>query len=234
MWLAQTPPTCQKPAMSRPIIFDFDGTIVDSEPLSNKGLAETLSELGFATTYDEAVATYVGLRMADCIRKIEHVHGRKLPDDFAERCRARIGALIDEHLQPVPGAADFVRGRAREKIAIASSSRVKSIEHSLARVGLTGVFDDRIFSAADLERGKPHPDVFLTAAQALAAAPLDCFVIEDSVLGVEGAVAAGMTVIGLTAGAHCGPDHAELLRAAGAHTIAHSYDDVAAYVARFS
>lgn len=220
--------------MPRPIIFDFDGTIVDSEPHANKGLAETLTELGFPTTYDEAVATYIGLRMADCVRKIEHVHGRKPPDDFADRCRARVGALIDKHLQPIPGAAAFVRTRARERIAIASSSRVKSIEHSLARVGLTGVFDGRIFSAADLDRGKPHPVVFLTAAQALAAEPRNCFVVEDGVLGVEGAVAAGMTVIGLTAGAHCGPDHAELLRAAGAHTIAHSYDDVAAYVARFS
>ena len=139
--------------MPRPIIFDFDGTIVDSEPLANQGLAHTLTELGFSTTYDEAVRTYIGLRLTDCIRKAESVHGRKLPDTFAELCRARIRGLIDAHLQPVPGAMAFVRERALHPIAIASSSRVVSIEHGLARVGLAGIFDRRIYSAADIERG---------------------------------------------------------------------------------
>lgn len=218
--------------MPRPIIFDFDGTLVDSEPLANKGLAETLTHLGFHTTYEEAVALYVGLRMVDCKRKIEQIHGRELPDNFAETCRARVGALIDEHLQPVPGAAAFVRTRAHDPIAIASSSRVSGIERSLARVGLGGVFDGRIFSAADIERGKPHPDIFLMAAQGLAAEPHSCIAIEDSILGVRSAVAAGMTVVGLTAGSHCGDGHADRLRLEGAHTIAQSYDDVAAYISR--
>lgn len=218
--------------MPRPIIFDFDGTIVDSEPHANKGLAETLSELGFPTTYDEAVATYIGLRLTDCIAKAEHVHGRKLPDDFASLCRARVGALIDEHLQPVPGAIAFVRDRVHDPIAIASSSRVVSIERSLARVGLQSIFDGRIYSAADIERGKPHPDIFLKAAGGIAANPRDCIVIEDGVLGVQAAVAAGMTVIGLTAGAHCGPAHGETLRDAGAHVMARSYGEVESYIAR--
>jgi HAD superfamily hydrolase (TIGR01509 family) len=220
------------PRMPRPIIFDFDGTIVDSEPLANQGLAEVLTEHGFPTTYDEALATYVGLRMVDCLSKIERVHGRKAPDNFADLCRARVGELIDKHLQPVPGAVPFVRARAEGTIAIASSSRVVSIERSLARVGLTGVFDGRIFSAADLERGKPHPHIFLAAAEALGASPSDCIAIEDSVLGVRSAVAAGMTVIGLTAGTHCGPAHWRTLSDAGAHKTAKSYDEVASYVGR--
>jgi len=218
--------------MSRPIIFDFDGTIVDSEPHANKGLAEVLTDLGFPTTYDESVATYIGFRMVDCIRTAEQIHRRKLPDDFADLCRARVGALIDQHLQPVPGAVAFVRAQTRASIAIASSSRVKGIERSLERVGLSGVFDGRIFSAADIERGKPQPDIFLKAAEGLAAEPQNCIVIEDGVLGVRGAVAAGMTVIGLTAAAHCGPDHGHALTHAGAHTVSTSYDEVASYVAR--
>lgn len=217
--------------MHRPIIFDFDGTVVDSEPLANRGLAEVLTELGFPTTFDEALTTYVGLRMVDCVERIAQVHGRRPPGAFADLCRARITYLIERHLQPVPGAIPFVRARAENRIAIASSSRVVSIERGLARVGLTGIFDGRIFSAADIERGKPHPDIFLTAAQGLAAHPSECIAIEDSVLGVRSAVAAGMTVIGLTAGGHCGPTHWQSLVEAGAHTTADSYDQVASYIA---
>lgn len=218
--------------MPRPIIFDFDGTIVDSEPLANRGLAEVLTELGFPTTYDEALSTYVGLRMIDCVGKIERVHGRKPPDDFADICRARVGALIDKHLKPVPGVVPFIRAHAHKKIAIASSSRAVSIERGLARVGLNGVFDGRIFSAADLERGKPHPDIYLIAADALASHPSACIAIEDSPLGVQSAAAAGMTVIGITAGGHCSPTHWQSLVHAGAHATATSYEDVAAYIAR--
>jgi HAD superfamily hydrolase (TIGR01509 family) len=218
--------------MPKPIIFDFDGTIVDSEPLANQGLAEVLTALGFPTTYDDAVATYVGLRMVDCIAKIEQVHGRKPPPDFAGICRARVGALIEQQLQPVAGAIPFIRAQAHERLAIASSSRAVSIERGLARVGLSGIFDGRIFSAADLDRGKPHPDIYLMAAQGLAAAPSVCIAIEDSVLGVQSAAAAGMTVIGLTAASHCGPGHAERLAAAGTHTIARTYAEVATFIDR--
>ncbi|MFM9865246.1 MAG: HAD family hydrolase [Micropepsaceae bacterium] len=218
--------------MPRPIIFDFDGTIVDSEPMANQGLAECLSDLGFPTTYDEAVATYIGLRLTDCIAKAERIHGRKLPEDFASICRARVGALIDQHLQPVPGAMTFIRDRVHDPIAIASSSRVVSIERSLARVGLHNIFDGRIYSAADIERGKPHPDIFLKAADGIAVNPRDCIVIEDGVLGVQGAVAAGMTVIGLTAGSHCNPAHGQVLIDAGAHLIAQSYNEVERHIAR--
>lgn len=219
--------------MQRPIIFDFDGTVVDSEPLANRGLAEVLTELGFPTTYEQALTTYIGLRMIDCVKKIEHVHGRTPPESFPELCRARITALVDKHLQPVPGVVPFIRARAHtQNIAIASSSRVVSIERGLHRVGLTGTFDGRIFSAADLERGKPHPDVYLIAADALAARPAECIAIEDSVLGVRSAIAAGMTVIGITAGGHCGPEHGHTLAAAGAHTTANSYEEVAAYIER--
>lgn len=216
--------------MPRPIIFDFDGTIVDSEPLANRGLAEVLTELGFPTTYDEALSTYVGLRMVDCVDKIAKIHGRKPPDDFADICRARVSALIDRHLEPVSGVVPFIRARPRERIAIASSSRITTIERGLDRIGLKGAFSGRIYSAADLERGKPHPDIYLLAAQGLAANPGECIAIEDSVLGVQSAVAASMIVIGLTAGTHCGPDQAARLTAAGAHTVARNYVEVAAFI----
>lgn len=220
--------------MPRPIIFDFDGTIADSEPSANQALAECLTALGMATTHDEAIAAYIGLRMSDCIRKAERIHDRRLPDDFAATCRARTRALLNENLKPVPGAAEFLQRCAREETAIASSSSVPGIEYSLALIGLEGFFTGRIFSAADIERGKPHPDIFLKAAGGLGAEASDCIAIEDGALGVQAAVAAGMTVIGLTAGSHCRPGHGDHLAALGAHFIAGSYDDVATLVARLN
>lgn len=217
--------------MPHPIIFDFDGVIVDSEPAANRGLAETLTEAGFPTTYDEAVATYIGLRMRDCLAKAEQIHGRKLPLDFADTCRARTAALLAAGLDPVPGAIAFIRSRIAARTAIASSSSERSIKRGLAQIGLEGAFDKRIFSAADIERGKPHPDIFLMAAAGIGIAPRDCIVIEDGVLGTQGAVAAGMTVIGLTAGSHCTPAHAGRLREAGAAKIAASYAEVTAILA---
>jgi len=218
--------------MPRPIIFDFDGVIADSEIITNRAFAECLTAHGFATTHDESKELYAGRRMSDCVVVIEQIHGRSVPQDFVDTFRSYSFDLLRKQLKPVPGAVDFVLSTARAKTAIASSSGLQRITLSLDLIGLLDHFDGRIFSAADIERGKPHPDIFLTAAEGLAAAPHDCVVIEDGVLGVEGAVAAGMTVIGLTAAAHCGPEHGQRLIDAGAHSIARSYDEVASYLAR--
>jgi HAD superfamily hydrolase (TIGR01509 family) len=216
--------------MHRPIIFDFDGVIVDSEVICNQALADHLTAHGCPTTYDEAVAAYIGLRMSDCLQKAKQIHRRDLPADFADTLHHRCTLMLREGLQPVPGATAFARNCVSGRTAIASSTREHDIRACLALVGLTGIFEGRIYSAAAIERGKPHPDIFLLAASGIGAAPRDCIVIEDGTLGTQGAVAAGMTVIGLTAGSHCGPGHADRLTAAGAHTIARSYDEVAAYI----
>ena len=217
--------------MQHPIIFDFDGVIVDSEVLANRALAEILTELGLPTTTEEAIERYIGFRMRDCIEEVERRYACKLPDDFDKRCNGRFHQLR-ANLQPVPGAPAFIRAQRPERTAIASSTQRHEIGLSLQAVGLSDCFTGRIFSAAELERGKPHPDVFLAAAKGIDANPGDCIVIEDGHLGTQGAAAAGMTVIGLTAGAHCTPAHAGRLRAAGAHHIAESYAEVANLIAR--
>lgn len=219
--------------MHRPIIFDFDGVIVDSEPLSNRALAECLTEHGFPTTIEESIAHYAGMRMVDCIVAVERRHGRELPPGFVDTYRASSFELLRKHLRPVSGAVAFVRACERERIAIASSSAPPRIALSLQLVGLADCFDGRVFSTAEIERGKPHPDVFLKAAESLRANPRDCVVIEDGTLGVEGARAAGMTVIGLTAGSHCTPAHADRLLQAGAHVVADTYREVAVLMRRF-
>jgi HAD superfamily hydrolase (TIGR01509 family) len=217
--------------MLRPIIFDFDGVIVDSEILANRALAACLTANGLPTTMEESFARYAGMRLSDCIAAAERFHGRALPRNFAELYRAHSLDRLQRELKPVPGAPAFVREVSHRKTAIASSSSVARIKLKLELVGLGGHFTDHIYSADDIARGKPHPDIFLKAAHGLQADPQDCIVIEDGTLGVQGAVAAGMTVIGLTAASHCDAAHGERLLAVGAHTIARTYDEVAAYVA---
>ena len=221
-----------EPHVQRPIIFDFDGVIADSETVSNRALAQCLTGHGFPTTPDQSVARYTGMRMADCVVVIENIHGKKLPDGFVEAYRAFSFELLRKELTAVRGAVPFIRSLHRRPIAIASSSGPARLKLSLELIGLTDCFDGTVFSAADLERGKPHPDIYLHAAKNIDVAPRDCIVIEDGTLGIKAAVAAGMTPIGLTAGSHCGPGHAAHLDAAGAAVIAATYQEVAQIVRR--
>lgn len=217
------------------IVFDFDGVVVDSELIANTTLAEALTALGHPTTLDDALRLYMGRRWDDCAAVIEAVIGRPLPADFAERRRTEIRAWAARELAAVAGVADFVAGLGARRRCIASSSTPAWLQLGLGRIGLAEHFGDNLFSAAvHVERGKPHPDLFLYAAQALGAAPERSLVIEDSPLGVEAGVAAGMTVVGLLAGCHIRDGHAERLTAAGAHHLARSYDEVAAILERLT
>ena len=106
---------------------------------------------------------------------------------------------------------------------MASSGTPEKIRHGLTCAGLFDILAPHIFSAGQVKRGKPAPDLFLFAAEQMKVAPSQCIVIEDSVPGVTGARAAGMTVLGFHGGSHCGPGHAEMLRIAGA---AVTFDDM--------
>jgi HAD superfamily hydrolase (TIGR01509 family) len=208
------------------IIFDYDGVVADSELLNNAALAEVLTRIGLPTTTDDSIATYMGKRWLDCRPLIEARLGRPCPDevlaDWTRLCHERAAS----RLTAVAGLTEFLAGR-QEARCIASSSPPDWIELGLARLGL----DDRmgpVFSAAvHVTRGKPHPDLFLHAAETLAVDPRRTVVIEDSPAGVLAGVAAGMRVIGLCAGGHVRDGHAERLSDAGAHRIARSYDEVA-------
>ncbi len=215
--------------MPRPIIFDFDGVIVDSEILAT--FRESLTSFGFPTTEEEEIAHYRGLRLKDCIVVAERIHKRKMPGDFVAAYRARSFELLRKELKPVVGAVDFIRSLGDRPIAIASSSGHPRLELCLALVGLTEHFAGRVCSAAEMERGKPFPDVFLHAAKTLSADPRSCIVVEDGTHGITAAIAAGMTPLGLTAGSHCKPDHAERLSAAGAATVAATYEELAKIIA---
>ena len=212
----------------RLLIFDFDGVVADSELIANTALANALTGIGLPTTLDESLARYMGRRWIDCEADIVAVLDRPLPPDFNDKRRADVRAVLSEGLTEVWGLSAFLAAHVGWPRCIASSSSHDWLTLSLGIIGIGDLFPHRFSGASDVVHGKPAPDLFLHAARVMGFAPADCVVIEDSVAGVTGGVAAGMRVIGLVAGTHIRDGHAETLVAAGAHEVAASYDEVAA------
>ena len=210
----------------RLIIFDFDGVVADSEHLAMSVMAEGLSGLGLPTTTDEAVQLYMGKGLADCVQSMEARLGSPLPDGFMAARIEQVHSRVVAEVEPVQGLLTFLRAFAPVQRCIASSSKLDYIGHCLDRMSLADWFEHR-FSGHDVERGKPHPDLFLKAAATLGIAPSDCVVIEDSPTGVVAGKAAGMFTFGLCAGRHVRPGHADRLTEAGADMIAESFDQIA-------
>jgi len=184
------------------VIFDNDGVLVDSEPLSNTLLAAYLTELGHPTTYEESVRDYMGSAMHRIHELVEERTGQRLPDDFDDVFHARVFAAFERELKPVTGAAGVLEKLSADGIpyCVASSGSHERIRVGHRTTGLDRWFDDEhIFSSQDVGRGKPAPDLFLYAAERMGVTPDKCVVVEDSPLGVQAAVAAGMDVYGFTA-----------------------------------
>ena len=215
------------------LILDFDGVVADSETVANQVLVGQLAELGFELSLHDAAARYTGTRLSDVIADIENDTGVVLPPGFVADFDARCRAAMREGLRPVPGLTGFLDALAALSMCIASSSSPDYLRDKLAVLGLTDRFGDNVFSAAMVERGKPHPDIFLHAAREMGVAPSEAIVVEDSVAGVRAGVAAGARVIGLLAGSHVPDGHGERLAQAGAHHIADSFEEAAAVVVQF-
>ena len=199
------------------LIFDCDGVLVDSESLGCRIDAEFLTQIGIPYTAEEIARQFLGVSLKTMIARIEAERGCRLPDDFGERLNRILFARFETDLKPIEGVRDAILSLPYPR-CVASSSVPERIALSLRITGLSDLFDD-IFSSTQVPRGKPAPDLFLHAASNMKARPEDCVVIEDSVAGVQAALAAGMRVIGFTGGGHCGPDHAERLRQAGAPLV---------------
>lgn len=217
------------------IIFDFDGVIADSEILSNSALAEAITRLGYPCTVDTAMDKFMGKRWLDMAVAIEAYIGHPLPEDFNPTLSRTVRQRAGKELRPVAGAEDFIRGLGSQARCIASSSHPDWLASCLDLFGLNEHFGSDLFSSAiHVERGKPHPDLFLYAAEKMGVEPSQTVVIEDSPTGVAAGVAAGMTVIGLLAGQHIRNGHKQRLQEAGAHHLADTYDDVEAILGRLS
>jgi HAD superfamily hydrolase (TIGR01509 family) len=214
------------------LIFDFDGVLLESEYAGNAQIARYLTAIGHPHTPEEAMAHYMGLAGTDFVSAIERRIGRTLPDDFHTARAEEDRRVLAEGLDPVAGAIAFVRALPRGfPKAIASSSSMRWIETHLDHLGLREDFGEMVFSGREhVARGKPAPDLYLHAARALGVEIGSCAIIEDSPVGATGAVASGAYVIGLCAGRHCPPDHAETLRAIGVDAVAAVFAEVARLV----
>ncbi|MFZ4237317.1 HAD family hydrolase [Streptomyces murinus] len=184
------------------IIFDNDGVLVDSEPISNRHLAAYLTELGIETSYEDSLRDYMGSAMHRVHDLVLERTGQRLPADFDDVFHARVFAAFERELGPVPGAAEVLEKLAADGVpyCVASSGSHQRIRVGHLATGLDRWFrEERIFSSQDVGKGKPAPDLFLYAAERMGVAPGRCAVVEDSPLGVQAAVAAGMDVYGFTA-----------------------------------
>jgi HAD superfamily hydrolase (TIGR01509 family) len=184
------------------VIFDNDGVLVDSEPLSNRILAGYLTELGHPTTFEDSVRDFMGAAIHRVHDVVWERSGQALPAQFDATYHARVFAAFERELEPVPGVRAVLEKLAADGMpyCLASSGSHERIRVALRRTGLDARFGEpRIFSSQDVGRGKPAPDLFLHAARTMGVPPERCAVVEDSPLGVEAARAAGMDVYGFTA-----------------------------------
>jgi len=195
------------------VIFDCDGVLVDSELLSNRVLAQTLAEVGLPMSLEETIATFMGHSMSACVAIIEERTSRPIPPNFVSDFRDRTFEVFRRELRPVPGI-ESVLATIDLPYCVASSGPPEKIHLTLGITGLLPRFAGRIFSAVEVERGKPHPDLFLHAAYEMGVAPTACVVVEDSIRGVQAAVAAGMRVFG-----YADLTDADALAAAGARVF---------------
>jgi beta-phosphoglucomutase-like phosphatase (HAD superfamily) len=215
------------------LIFDFDGVLLESEFAGNAQIADYLTAIGHPTSIEESMNNFMGLAGLDFIGAIERWIGGPLPESFHGARAEEDARALAEGLEEVAGAVAFVRGLPPDlPKAVASSSSTEWIASHLAHLGLADAFGDMIFSGREhVARGKPAPDLYRHAADALGVPIERIAIIEDSPVGVIGALASGAEVIGLVAGRHCTPGHEDRLRALGVHHIARNFEEVAAVLA---
>jgi HAD superfamily hydrolase (TIGR01509 family) len=203
--------------------------LLESEYEGNRQIAEYLSGAGHPTSVEQAMENFMGLNGEDFLGAIARWIGKPVPEDF-HRARAKEDErVLAEGVEAVAGAVAFIESLPPDlPRAIASSSSVEWIERHLDHLGVRHHFGSNIFSGREhVSRGKPAPDLYLHAAAAMGVDIRRTVIIEDSPVGVTGALASGAEVIGLCAGSHCLPGHDERLRGLGVRHIAHDFVEVA-------
>ncbi len=183
----------------RCLIFDCDGTLVDSEFLSHVGVSQALGEIGIILTPEASFERYRGGKLADMLRDTAGATADSIFDDFATRYYEIIAQIFEHQLRSVPGMQS-VLAMLDLPMCVASNAPLAKTRHSLTITGLDVYFDDRVFSAYEIERWKPDPGLFLHAASQMGYRPEECVVIEDSPVGVQAALAADMRTIHFTNG----------------------------------
>jgi HAD superfamily hydrolase (TIGR01509 family) len=215
------------------LIFDCDGVLVDSEPIINRAHVEVLAACGYPITDEELIERFCGMSDPEMLAVIESERGDALPPSYAERVEEIIEQGFRRSLAAMPGVADALDSLSLA-LCVASSSALDQIHRKLGQTGLLARFEDKLFSAAMVERGKPAPDLFLYAAAQMGAAPGHCLVVEDSPAGIRAARAAGMGAIGFCGGSHCRPGHGSRLLTLGAALVIANMSELVDAVAQLS
>jgi HAD superfamily hydrolase (TIGR01509 family) len=213
------------------LIFDCDGVLVDSERLACSALAELMTTLGHAMTTEEAVLAFAGCSLNDVLARAEELLSGRIPQHMGDQTAVQLLARLGRELTAVTGVKEAIAALPYRR-CVASSSGPDRLSLSLEVSGLSPVFGNDVFSAAQVANGKPAPDLFLLAARCLGTDPSNCIVIEDSVLGIEAARAAGMSAIGFAGASHAGDELARRLAATGADTVIRSMAELPAAVER--
>ncbi|MFC4277498.1 HAD family hydrolase [Achromobacter aloeverae] len=191
------------------VLFDCDGVLVDSEPITNRILTAMLGEMGWRLTLEETLRIFLGKTVLDEAPRIQAETGHLIDAAWIERFRARRNAALEAELLPVPGAPEAVRAvhaAVDGRIAVASGADRYKLHLQLTKIGLQDCFGEHVVSGQEQARNKPWPDVYLAAARTLDVDPARCAVVEDSVTGARAGVAAGATVFGYSPG---GPGHSD-------------------------
>ncbi|MYN13077.1 HAD-IA family hydrolase [Pusillimonas sp. TS35] len=203
------------------VLFDCDGVLVDSEPITNRVLAQILGEMGWSISHEECMRIFTGKAVRDEAALIAARTGVQIDDAWTAQFRQRRNDALDRELTEIPGAPKAVRelhAMLNGRIAVASGADLHKVRLQLTKVGLVDCFGSRVFSGQDMPRSKPFPDVYLAAAQALGVPAVRCAVVEDTVTGATAGVAAGATVFGYSPG-NAGHSDADALRATGVHFV---------------
>jgi HAD superfamily hydrolase (TIGR01509 family) len=183
---------------NRPMIFDCDGTLIDSEGIHVSALQIVLASAGFDIDIGTLHARYTGVDNPSILRQLSAESGIDFPPGLAAKVSSAAYELIARDARPMPGAIEVVRELANSgvRLAVASNSTYRNVEAMLMRTSLDTYFGGYIATCDRVKSPKPAPDVYLLAAELVAVAPSFCVAVEDSPAGVESARAAGMSVVG--------------------------------------
>ena len=211
------------------IIFDCDGTLVDSEELNNHAASQVITAAGISGYTPEIVAhRFIGHTISSVFDMVGEESGQPMPEDSVERFMQAVQDGAAEYISENPETVDIITNTSRtHKICVASNGERRNVLTGLEMTGLSALFpEDIVFTRAMVEKGKPAPDLFLMVADTFGVAPERCFVVEDSVAGVTAGKAAGMSVAGFTGYAEDVDACAKDLQDAGADVVVHQFSDL--------
>ncbi len=217
------------------VLFDCDGTIMDTELLAAECEVEALSAYGIKLTPREFSARFAGTSSEVVKDAMEEELGRSLPDDHIKTVKSKMREKLWREAKPMPGIQELL-DQLDQPRCVCSNADMEKLKIELTRGELWDRFRPYVFSAHDLEsnKRKPEPDIFLHAAAEFEVAPENCVVVEDSIAGIKAGKAAGMRVIGFTGGSHTHPAHADELTEAGAETVVRRLAEIPAIIEAFA